>query len=116
MHVVTRRFMRSPRLSEWVINGFSIMFPTWHIRVSVFVVIMDSLSQQGKKSKLYRNNRFRFGYDLKRSGETCYRRTIKKFIANIFGLDIGLGGILLVLCHSVLGYNIQLKYALDYNI
>ena len=35
LYAVAHRRMRSTMLSEWMMNGFSIMFPTWHIRVSV---------------------------------------------------------------------------------
>ena len=59
-------------LSEWVTYDVSTMCSAWHIRVDGFVVIMDSLSHQRKKCKLYKNNRFRFGYDLNRSRESPF--------------------------------------------
>ena len=71
MHVVRHRIMRSIMLSEWVTYDVSTMYSAWHIRVDGFVVIMDSLSHQRKKCKLYKN-RIRFGYDLNRSEESSF--------------------------------------------
>ena len=44
---------------------------------------MDSLATQSKKCKLYKKNRFRFVYVMKRSGESCYRCTVKTCTAKL---------------------------------
>ena len=38
---------------------------------------MDSLTTQGKQCKLYKNNRFRFVYAMSKSGDSCYRCTLR---------------------------------------
>ena len=45
---------------------------------------MDSLSKQGKNCKLYKSNRFKFAYVLKKSDETCYRCTTSMCTAKIY--------------------------------
>ena len=45
---------------------------------------MDSLATQSKKCKLYKNNRFRFVYVMKRSGESYYRCTVKTCTVKLF--------------------------------